>query len=91
MLAEAGASFEVVVTNDNKSTYLVRLFVDGEEAEPGYCKKLRPEDETVFRGWICGRKEIHEFLFAKTPVDDAASTQAAASSASSLGEVKVLM
>ena len=68
-LATAGSAFEVVLRNDNRSTYCVRLFVDGEEAEPGYVKKLRGQDETAFKGWLCGR-DLHEFLFARTPVDD---------------------
>ena len=89
-LAEAGASFEVVISNANRSTYLVRLFVDGEEAEPGYVKKLRGEDEATFRGWICEGRDVHEFLFARTPVDEHANQRHSGAS-SSLGEVRALM
>ena len=88
-LATAGSAFEVVLRNDNRSTYCVRLFVDGEEAEPGYIKKLRGEDETSFKGWLCGR-DLHEFLFARTPVDDN-SAAAAASRRAHIGEVKALI
>ena len=85
VLAEAGASFEVAIDNDNRSTYLVRLFVDGQEAEPGYIKKLRSKDDTVFRGWLCRGRDVHEFVFARSPVDEHASSS---SSTSSLGEVR---
>ena len=47
-LATASCAFEVRVRNSNRSTYCVRLFVDGKESEPGYIKKLRGEDETTF-------------------------------------------
>ena len=85
VLAEAGASFEVAIDNDNRSTYLVRLFVDGQEAEPGYIKKLRSKDETVFRGWLCRGRDVHEFVFARSPVDEHAPSS---SSSSPLGEVR---
>ena len=88
--AEAGAAFEVAVVNDNRATYLVRLFVDGHEAEPGYTKKLRGDDEALFKGYVCEGRDIHEFLFSKTPVDERADASSS-SSASSLGEVRALI
>ena len=84
-LATAGSAFEVVVSNDNRSTYVVRLFVDGKEAEPGYIKKLRGEDYTIFKGWMVGR-EIHEFLFAKSAIDQSSAGHAGGSSSSSAGD-----
>lgn len=92
-LVQSGSAFEVVVSNDNRSTYMVRLFVDGKEAEPGYVKRLHGEDYTVFKGWMVGR-EIHEFLFAKSKsIDDqsSGSSSTASSSVQQIGEVKALI
>ncbi|KAL1527693.1 hypothetical protein AB1Y20_009079 [Prymnesium parvum] len=86
--AEEGSSFEVVVSNSNRSTYMVRLFVDGVEAEPGYVKKLRPDDEVGFAGYLV-RRQIHEFTFARAPVDEGASSRAPLPEG--LGEVKALV
>lgn len=86
-LAEAGSAFEVRVQNDNRATYLLRLEVDGVEAEPGYLKKLRGEDETVYRGFLDSRRTINEFIFARTPVDEAAAPTSRAADAS-IGEVR---
>ena len=90
-LATAGSSFEVCIRNDNRALYAVRLFVDGEEAEPGYFKKLRGDgDSTTFKGFICGR-EIHEFLFARSPVDQRRDADASGSRPAHIGEVKALI
>ena len=86
--AEEGQAFEVVISNANSSTYMVRLFVDGVEAEPGFIKKLRPEEETSFKGFMV-RKQIHEFIFAQTPVDRGATSKAALPEG--LGEVRALV
>ena len=77
----------------HRSTYLVRLYVDGHEAEPGYVKKLRPEDETRFKGFVCEGRDVHEFLFSRTPVDEGASSSAASAAAASsgLGEVRAVI
>ena len=92
MQAEPGSSFAVVVGNNNGATYAVRLFVDGKEAEPGYIKKIRPNEDTVFKGWICEGKDVLEFLFARTPIeDDDARAASSSSSPSSLGEVRALI
>ena len=87
--AAAGSAFEVVITNSNRAVYLVKLLVDGVEAEPGYLKKLRGEDQAVFRGFVC-RRDVHEFLFARTPVDEGAPSSSARA-AEGLGEVKALI
>ena len=90
-LATAGSSFEVCIRNDNRALYAVRLFVDGEEAEPGYFKKLRGDgDSTTFKGFICGR-EVHEFLFARSPVDERRDADASGSRPAHIGEVKALI
>eukprot|EP00966_Prymnesium_polylepis_P289923 6696723-Prymnesium_polylepis.1 len=86
--ADEGQAFEVRISNSNASTYMVRLFVDGVEAETGYVKKLRAEEEIGFRGYMV-RKQIHEFLFAQTPVDRRAS--AGAPLPKELGEVRALV
>jgi len=49
--ASDGVAFEVRLVNSNRdATYMVRLFVDGTEAEPGFVKKIR--NETTFRGFV---------------------------------------
>ena len=35
----------------------------------GYLKKVRPGETTRYTGYLC-RRDIHEFLFAETPVDE---------------------
>ena len=85
------SSFEVCIRNDNRALYAVRLFVDGEEAEPGYFKKLRGDgDSTTFKGFIC-RREVHEFLFARSPVDERRDADASGSRPAHIGEVKALI
>ena len=66
-------------------TYAVRLcrLVDGKEAEPGYIKKIRPNEDTVFKGWICEGKDVLEFLFARTPIEDDDARAASSSSSPS--------
>jgi len=86
VLATAGAAFEVRLLNDNRADYLVRIFVDGLEVDPGYLKRLRGCGCSSLRGFVC-RGAIHEFLFAKTPVDETVSS-GSTSSRSSIGEVK---
>mmetsp|Transcript_59158 Transcript_59158/g.135681 ORF Transcript_59158/g.135681 Transcript_59158/m.135681 type:complete len:265 (-) Transcript_59158:184-978(-) len=86
VLAAPGESFEAEVHNHNEATYMVRLVVDGTEAEPGWMKKLRGGSSTRFRGYLCGR-DVHEFMFAKTPVDEKASRAAG----EGVGEVRVLI
>jgi len=83
-LATAGAAFAVKMRNQNQADYLVHLCVDGVEIDPGYLKKLRGNDEAVFRGYVC-RRDVHEFLFSKTPVDEEATGRSSA--ANQLGEV----
>ena len=93
-LAQAGSAFAVRVRNANRAIYAVRLFVDGREAEPGFIKKLRGEDDTTFHGWLCHGRDVHEFLFAKTPVDDGSGQQHAHAEGGerrSLGEVSALI
>lgn len=85
-LATVGAAFEVVITNSNRGDYLVRLSVDGVEVDPGYLKRLRGEDEAVFRGYASGR-DVHEFLFSKTPVGESTARPRA----EGLGEVTALI
>ncbi len=85
--AVAGAAFEVVLTNDNHGDYLVRLFVDGFEVDPGYLKRVRGRDTARFRGFVC-KRDVHEFLFAKTPIDD---TREAASEQTCIGEVSAVI
>merc|ERR1719221_1589242 len=65
---------------------MVRLIVDGTDAEPGWLKKLRGGSTTRFRGYLCGR-DVHEFMFAKTSVDEKASGAASVG----VGEVRVLV
>jgi len=89
VLATPGDAFEVEVHNRNKADYMVRLFIDGTEAEPGYVKRLRGEGSTIFRGFLC-KRDVHEFLFAKTPVDDKAAPSARPAP-SELGQVRVLI
>ena len=86
-LATAGSAFEVVVSNDNHATYLVRLCVDGVEADPGYTKKVRGDSSAIFKGWIC-KRDVHEFLFAKTPVQDDNPQGQAPGVIGSLGSVR---
>ena len=40
----------------------------------GYLKKVRPGETTRYTGYLC-RRDIHEFLFAETPVDEVGSKQ----------------
>lgn len=86
VLAAPGESFEVEIHNHNQATYMVRLIVDGTDAEPGWLKKLRGGSTTRFRGYLCGR-DVHEFMFAKTSVDEKASGAASVG----VGEVRVLV
>lgn len=45
--ASPGNAFHVSVSNDNHSTYLVRLYVDGREVEPGYREPQEPATTTT--------------------------------------------
>ena len=76
ILATAGAAFEVVLRNENRGDYLVRLSVDGVEVDPGFLKRVRGRDSATFRGFVC-HHSVHEFLFAKTPIDEHARGSAA--------------
>jgi len=76
ILATAGAAFEVVLRNENRGDYLVRLSVDGVEVDPGFLKRVRGRDSATFRGFVC-HHSVHEFLFAKTPIDELACGSAA--------------
>ena len=137
-LAAPGRAFEVAISHSNNATYMVRLEVDGVDAEPvraaggrtqaarvrgcregakgpravravraadhltaclltaacsrlrgrthaqGYLKKVRPGETTRYTGYLC-RRDIHEFLFAETPVDEAAPPSSSAAAAQRLG------
>ena len=52
-------------------------------------KKLRPEDDTIFKGFVC-KREVHEFLFSRTPVDESVAGSSRASP-DGLGEVRALI
>ena len=54
----------------------------------GYLKKVRPGETTRYTGYLC-RRDIHEFLFAETPVDEAAPPSSSAAAAQRLGCVSV--
>ena len=54
----------------------------------GYLKKVRPGETTRYTGYLC-RRDIHEFLFAETPVDEAAPPSSSAAAAQRLGCVAV--
>ena len=54
----------------------------------GYLKKVRPGETTRYTGYLC-RRDIHEFLFAETPVDEAAPPSSSAEAAQRLGCVAV--
>ena len=86
-LASPGNPFRVRVLSHGSSAavYMVRCLVDGTDAEPGYVRRMRADTPACFRGYACGR-DLHEFLFAPTPVDDSAS-----SSAAHLGEVSAVV
>ena len=91
ILAPPGQAFEVQLRNRSQADYFVTLFVGGNAAEPGYVKKLRGKDSTLFRGFLC-RGSVHEFVFEKTPVDPAATSSATAPSTHhSLGEVRAVI
>ena len=84
VMASDGSSFEVRVLNSNDATYMVRLFVDGVEAEPGYVKKLRADDETVFRGYVrqaCPRTSWHQsWCMTRPPIARSAARTCTSSS-----------
>lgn len=86
--ADDGQAFEVVLANSHSSIYMVRLFVDGVEAEPGYVKKLRPDRETRFRGFLV-RNQVREFKFAQTPVDTKSNSRI--SIPEELGQIRALV
>ena len=89
-LAVPGKAFEVAISHSNSSTYMVRLYVDGVEAEPGYVKKVRPDETTRYSGYLC-RRDVHEFLFADTPVDDAAAPDSVSTASKRLGTVSAVV
>ena len=49
---------------------------------------MRPGETTRYTGYLC-RRDIHEFLFAETPVDEAAPPRSSAAAAQRLGCVAV--
>ena len=49
---------------------------------------MRPGETTRYTGYLC-RRDIHEFLFAATPVDEAAPPSSSAAAAQRLGCVAV--
>ena len=49
---------------------------------------MRPGETTRYTGYLC-RRDIHEFLFAETPVDEAAPPSSSAAAAQRLGCVAV--